>query len=573
MTGQGGGQADVEDGRAVVSAAEVRADEMAAPPEDPRGARTSVVVAGFTALSRLSGVARVLTVGAVLGPTQLGNAYQVTNSLPNLVWYGFLAGSLVPSVLVPMLVRQLDTAGPKRVAEVSRGFLGVATTASLVLGPLAVIALPLLLQLATLGVDAPSSARQVDMVRLLVVLTVPQIFLYAVVGTAAAVMYSHGRFALPSVGPALENIGVILVLVTSAFAFSDPAGAPGAPVAQLVLLGAGSTAAVGLNAALQCWGAWRRGVTLFPTAGWRDPDIADVVRRAGRSVLTAGLFASQTLLVVLLASRVTGGVVAIQIALNFYAVAIALIATPVGLALLPQLSRLSQTADVASYRETFLRGLTSALFLAVPATVGYLLLAEPMAAVVSAGRMSSGAGEVMISGALAALAIGLVGQTITFTTTQAAYADGDVRTPFRCMRVQVLTCAVLCAGAVLLRDGPALVSALALAYALSVLVGGFVLLLQVVKGWSSVPSRLGTFGLRVGAGALLMVGPVLATSFLARHLVAGRPGHLTAVVGGTVVGVIVFVLVQRLLKAPELGWWSRGLRRRTPAAAPSAAAP
>lgn len=532
--------------------------------DDRQGARTSVVVAGFTALSRASGVARVLVVGAVLGPTQLGNAYQVTNTLPNLVWYGFLAGSLVPSVLVPMLVRQLDAGAPNRVAEVSRGFLGLATVAGLVLGPLAILALPLLMGLATIGVNTPSTDHQVEMVRLLVVLTVPQILLYALVGTAAAVMYSHGRFALASVGPALENFGVIAVLLTSALAFSDPANEPGAPVAQLVLLGAGSTAAVGLNAALQWWGAWRRGVSLFPTGGWRDPQVADVVRRAGRSVLTAGLFACQTLLIVLLASRVIGGVVGLQIALNFYAVAIALIATPIGLALLPQLSRLSQAADVAGYRETFLRGLTSALFLAVPASVGYVLLAEPMAAVVSAGRMGSGAGEVMISGALAALAIGLVGQTITFTSTQASYADGDVSTPLRCMRLQALICAVLCAGAVLFRDGPALVGVLALAYALSILAGGFVLLVGIVRGWPSVGSRLRAFALRVAAGALLMAGPVLGTSLLAQHLVPGRPGQLAAVGGGTFVGAATYVVVQRLLRSPELAWWASGLRRRSP---------
>ena len=59
-------------------------------------------------LSRVSGVVRVLVVGAVLGPTHLGDAYQVTNTLPNLIWYGFLAGSLVPALLVPVLVRQIE---------------------------------------------------------------------------------------------------------------------------------------------------------------------------------------------------------------------------------------------------------------------------------------------------------------------------------------------------------------------------------------------------------------------------------------------------------------------------------
>ena len=89
-----------------------------------------MVVAGCTALSRLSGVIRVLLVGAVLGPTHLGDAYQVTNTLPNLIWYGFLAGSLVPALLVPVLVRQIQRHADDRLAVVSRGFLGVAALAA-----------------------------------------------------------------------------------------------------------------------------------------------------------------------------------------------------------------------------------------------------------------------------------------------------------------------------------------------------------------------------------------------------------------------------------------------------------
>ena len=44
--------------------------------------------------------------------------------------------------------------------------------------------------------------------------------------------------------------------------------------------------------------------------------------------------------------------------------------------------------------------------------------------------MSSEAGFLMLSGSLAALSLGLVGQTCFFVATQAAYARGDTRTPW-----------------------------------------------------------------------------------------------------------------------------------------------
>ena len=87
---------------------------MVESPEDlgsGRGtARDSLVVGGCTAVSRATGVVRVVVVGAVLGPTYFGNTFQLTNSLPNLIYYGFLAGSLFSSLLVPALVHHIDRA-------------------------------------------------------------------------------------------------------------------------------------------------------------------------------------------------------------------------------------------------------------------------------------------------------------------------------------------------------------------------------------------------------------------------------------------------------------------------------
>jgi putative peptidoglycan lipid II flippase len=535
-------------------------------PDDGRSARNSVVVAAFTSTSRVSGVIRILVVGAVLGPTHLGDAYQVTNTLPNLVWYGFLAGSLVPALLVPVLVQQLELRRPDRVDAVSRGFLGIAALAAAVIAPLAMLGLPLLMQVATLGIPAQISDEQVRLARLLVLLTVPQTFLYGVIGTAAAVMYARRRFALPSLGPTLENVGVIVVLVVVALTYGEATGAPhGAPVGELVLLGAGSTAAVALNAGLQWWGAHRCGVALFPTWGWRDEALRVVLRRTRHSVVSAALLAAQTLLILLLASRVVGGAVALQVAFNFYVLPIALIATPIGLALLPELSHLVPAGQVAPFTETLARGLASALFLAAPAAVGYVLLARPIADVVAAGQMGTPTGRAMISGSLAALALGLVGQTVCFVSTQAAYARGDTVTPLWCMVAQAIGCLVLCGGAVVLWDAASLVRAVAGASAVATLAGGLLLLVGVARQSPGLLGRLGAAGVRIGAGVAVMVLPVHFVSMALQDVWPGRTGSAAALVAGSAVGLAVFLGTQHLLRSPELAWWRTGLSRRRPA--------
>ena len=128
---------------------------------------------------------------------------------------------------------------------------------------------------------------------------------------------------------------------------------------------------------------------LLPRAGWRDPEVRVVVRPALPSLAQAGLLALQVLTLLALANRLPGGIVAFQIALNFYYLAIALGATPVALSLLPRLSRMHLDGDVAAFRDTLVRGLALGFFITIPAAVGYLALAVPLARAISFGKMGA----------------------------------------------------------------------------------------------------------------------------------------------------------------------------------------
>src|SRR5919204_2968542 len=108
----------------------LRAEIAAAVPADDRfraaaAARDSMTVAAWTIVSRVTGLIRFLVIGAVLGATFFGNTYQFTNSLPNLLYYGLLAGSLFSSLLVPALVRHIDAHDREAAGRIAGGFFGV----------------------------------------------------------------------------------------------------------------------------------------------------------------------------------------------------------------------------------------------------------------------------------------------------------------------------------------------------------------------------------------------------------------------------------------------------------------
>lgn len=508
-------------------------------------ARDTMTVAVWTMISRVTGLARVIVIGAVLGPTYFGNSYQLTNTLPNLVFYGFLAGSLLSSLLVPALVRHIDAGDGDETGRVAGGFLGVEWSILLVVAPLAILAVPLFL---------PNG----EWALVLAVLAIPQVFCYAMVASATAVMYARRRYLLAAAAPALENLGVIAVLVLAGFLFGDPANGS-VPTAAVLLIGGGSTLAVVMHAGVQWWGARRCGVTLMPRAGWRDPDVRQVVRRAVSSMAQAGLLAAQILLLLAMAGQVAGGTVAMQMSLSFYHLPLAIAAAPVGLALLPRLSRMTGEGEARDFADAYQRAVGLALFLVVPAALGYLVLAIPLANVVAAGDMSTAAGVAMVAGSLSALALGLVGETLFVISTQAAYARSDARSPLRSMMLQAVVCVALVVPAGFV-DGRALIAALGGAFAVASVVGGLHLSFRVRRGLAPATNRLWPSVVRTVSASIAMAAVAWSVAAVAMATLEGTSGWLTASVAGTLAGAAVYLGVHRSLGSVELTWLLDGAR-------------
>ena len=516
-------------------------------------------MAAWTIVSRVTGVAKFACIGAVLGPTFFGNTYQFTNSLPNLIYYGFLAGSLFSSLLVPALVRHIDAADHGASRRVAGGFMGMTLVGVAVLAPIAIAIGPLVLRFAALSAPPAVAAGQEQAGRLLIIMFIPQIFCYGVVGTATAVMNSRQRFALAAGAPAVENLGTIAVLVATAAIYGTGTALGNVPQGEMLLLGLGSTAAVAVHAAVQWWGARRAGVVLIPRAGWRDPEVRMIVRRALPALAQAGLVAFQVLTLLVVANRLPGGVVAFQIALNFYYLAIAVGATPVALSLLPRLARMHLAGDIAAFRDTLVRGLALGFFITIPAAVGYLALAVPLARAISFGRMDGAAGVTMVAASLAALSVAVVGQTAFMIATYASYARNDSRSPLISMLLQAAVCLGLVSTALLVH-GWAVLVVLGLALSVAVAVAACHLTVHVWRGLSrSGSQRLAPSLGKFLVGAVIMAGPAWLTATAIPHWLGSPFGARVGITAAAVVGISIFLAVQAAWRTPELGWLAGGL--------------
>ena len=525
--------------------------------------RDSAVGSLWTLVSRGTGLGQSIAVAAVLGATYLGNTYQALNAIPNLVYYQLLAGTLFAAILVPPIVARDEAGDPEGAARLAGGFFGSILLAAAVLASCCSPPGRLLLRVFTAPVEDPSVAEaQVRAGLVFLVLFVPQIALYVVAGTGAAVMNARGRFALPAAGPALENLTMILTLIVAAVLFGTGTSVETVAMSELLLLGLGTTAGVCVHAASQWLGARRAGISLRPTLGWRRPDVRVVLARIPPTLAFTGLAALQTAVVLVLANAVGGGLVAFQLALSLFFLPIAVVVWPVARALIPQLGRLSRSNE-GSFGAEVRRATALVTFVCAPAAVGYVVLAAPIGRAISFGALETGDGARLVAVTLAALGLGVLAEGWFVLATSAFYAVADVRAPVRSMivRVSVALPVMLCSLAV---DGTAVLFVLGA----GLTVGSFA---GAAHAWRSLSRRLGVRPplrptLETVAAALAMVIPAGATAWwLTSVMPPGELGDVLVVVGAAIVGAATYAVVQYVRKPPELADLA-GVTRKRPEA-------
>jgi len=306
--------------------------------------RAAASVAVWTLLSRASGMARILVIGAVLGPTYLANVFQAGYTLPNNVFTIF-AGPMVAMVVVPSVVRATASAGRAGARDVLSRVTGRLLTVAVVCALGLALLSPALGWTLVLGVPGPAHARAWLLASVLILFVAPQIVLYTVISLAVAAQQSRDRFALAAGAPTLESLATVAMVLVVGHVFGSGLEIGDTPVAMVIWLGVGSTAAVAAHTALQLYGAARVGLLVPARWGLRhSPEALDCVHRITRSIPVAAAPAGTEYLQAVIAATVPGGVLVIQLASQvFYAVSY-VAGRAVSMAALPRLARAAAEA-------------------------------------------------------------------------------------------------------------------------------------------------------------------------------------------------------------------------------------
>ena len=377
-----------------------------------------------TTLSRITGYARTVMQAAVLGTGAVANAYTLSNMLPTQIYELFMGGILA-SIFVPLLVERLTRHGEEDARRLTNALL------TLILPFLAVVALlgivfagPLVTLTTAWGPAEDFSRREAQEATSLAVLLFRafalQILFYGIGALATGVLNSHRRFFLPTFAPVLNN----LIVIASFGAYALLAGE--SPTAAIYALAFGATLGVAVMALALVPTMWRLGYKPRPRV--RHPALAPAARLAGP-------------MLVLVAASVGVQAVAYFIGTSFNAApqlyyAFTIFSLPYGVfvvaiatALMPELSEKFSRGDAEGYRDTLSFGLRLVAFVAVPSTVGLVVLAEPIIALLyERGEFGPRATQ-EVAALLVAYSVGLLGYATYFLLVRAFYSRQNTKTP------------------------------------------------------------------------------------------------------------------------------------------------
>ncbi|HUO47473.1 MAG TPA: murein biosynthesis integral membrane protein MurJ [Acidimicrobiales bacterium] len=510
----------------------------------PGVTRSTAIMAAGTTLSRATGVLRQMALAYAVGAFALADAYNLANTMPNIIT-DIVIGGVLAATFVPVFVERLTTREESEAWEAISAVVSVSLVVIAVASILFLVAAPFIIDAITAFDHSPGVHLQRQVATDLLVLFVPQLACYGFIALATALLNTRRRFAAPMFTPVANNVFLIAVLLLfGTIARSPTLAGVATHRSWLLLLGLGTTLGVVLQAGLLIPSLRRAGLHLRFRFDLRHEAVRTIARLSG---WTFGLvLANQVALLVVLAASEhvgNGAVTAYTYAYTFFQLPYAIIAVSVMSATAPELATHWFEGDLRAFRRRMTIGLRTILAGVVPAAAGILILARPLTALLLGhGAAGVQGATVPTATSLAMLALGIPGFCVFLYAIRVLQSVQDLRSAFWLYVFENgvnIVLAVVLAGPFGVR-GVAL--SISIAYTLAAVVA-LVHLRSAVAGLDGV--TVGRHLVHVlMATAVLVAGAVVGSNLSASDSVAGL---LLRVVVGAVVGAVAYVVAAGVL--------------------------
>ena len=498
--------------------------------------------------SQLTGLVRSILVASAFPAAELdafSAANRVSETLFTLIAAGALGSAFLPT-FTALLVKN-DRASAWKLAS------SLINLVTLILSLAAVIAAWFAPQIVRyllapgLSRDPQLFALSVSLLRIQSVSAV----LFGLGGLVISILNAHQVFFIPQITAAMYQIGQIFgVLVLAPWM-----GVYG--LAWGVVIGAVLFLVIQLPALFKLKGDFAFSL------GERNPEVRKVIQLMGPRVFGAAVVQLNFWVNYNLASRMAeGSIISLSYGFMLMLMAQAAIAQSVAIAALPTFSAQYALGKLDEMRLSLASTLRGMFLLALPATVGLILLARPIVSMLyERGEFTSVTAE-MTAWALIWYAAGLVGHSVMEVLTRAFYAQHDTKTPVLIGTLAMgLNVVFSFAFAAVFRQlGWLPHGGLALANSLATALEAPALFIFMRRRLNGIEGAYITRGFAACALAALGMGIGL---WLWIQVTGDLPRWLVAL-GGVALGGILYGAGVLLLRVPELQTLIHAIMRRIP---------
>lgn len=524
----------------------------------------AVVIFGFLT-SGVLGFVRTAVLASQFGASDVLDAFYTAQRIPEVIFV-LVAGGALGSSFIPVYARfrEQDTAQAWRLAS---AVMTLAAMAAALLG-LAVILLADWLVATILLPSSPPAMQALTATMTRMMMITPMIF--ACSGLIMGILQTHGLFLLPSIAASMNSIGIIFgALVLAPLMATVPYTPLDATLNALTIpafdsynalpvdqigrnsvygLAFGAILSAILHLAVQIPGLFKIKARLRVLPDIRMDGVWQVLKLMGPRVLGLGVVQVNFIVnIILTDGMVDGSLTALTIAFQLMFTALGVIGQGVSVAVFPTLAALFAAGDYDTYKDRLSGAMRSVLFLAIPATVAFIVLGEPLVSIFESNEWSR-VGTQATAWALSFYALGIAGFALLEVLSRAFYALSDTWTPVLVGVGAIVANIVLSLVFIQfigvpgdLARGP--FAGLALANALTTLVEALVL-------WWLMRRRIGAQGATAGIRDRAIISTAIRTTLaalimggaiVALDTVLPLEGFVFFVVGGALGGMTFFI--------------------------------